>query len=156
MIPSPIVDNYAKIPQMSAEKITQKVLGFLKNSKYDFTAINFANADMVGHTGQMKAAVRAVEFVDKCLGKLYKELEKSGGNLIITADHGNADCMWDKKAKLPMTFHTKNPVPFILAGKKYQNAKLEAGGVLGNIAPTVCEIMQIEKLPEMKLKSLIK
>lgn len=156
MIPSPIVDNYAKIPQMSAEKITQKVLGFLKNSKYDFTTINFANADMVGHTGDMKAAVKAVEFVDRCLGKLYKEISKIGGNLIVTADHGNADCMWDKKAKLPMTFHTKNPVPFILAGDKYKNTKLEAGGVLGNIAPTVCEIMQIEKLPEMKLKSLIK
>ncbi len=111
---------------------------------------------MVGHTGQMKATIRAVEFVDKCLGRLYKELEKSGGNLIITADHGNADCMWDKYAKLPMTFHTKNPVPFILASDKHQKAKLEAGGALGNISSTICDLLRVEKLPEMKLKSLIK
>ena len=80
-------------------------------------AVNFANADMVGHTGDMKAAIKAVECVDKCLGKIYKEFQKQGGNLIITADHGNADCMWDKKANLPMTFHTKNPVPLIVARK---------------------------------------
>ena len=154
MIPSPIADNYAKIPEMSAEKITRKVLGFLKKSKYDFMAINFANADMVGHTGEMKAAVKAVECVDKCLGNLYKELQKCNGNLIVTADHGNADCMWDKKAKLPMTFHTKNPVPFILAAKKYKNKKLSSGGVLANIAPTICDILETDKLKEMKKKSL--
>ena len=156
MIPSLIVKNYAARPAMAAEKITTRVAKAMQKSQYDFIALNFANADMVGHTGDMKAAVKAAEFVDKCLGKLYRELEKSGGNLIVTADHGNADCMWDKQAKLPMTFHTKNPVPFILAGKKYLNAKLEAGGVLGNITPTICDVMQIEKLPEMKLKSLIK
>jgi 2,3-bisphosphoglycerate-independent phosphoglycerate mutase len=156
MIPSPVTKNYAKIPQMSAEKITQKVLGFLKKEKYDFTAINFANADMVGHTGNMKATIEAVECVDKSLGKLYKELEKTGGNLIITADHGNADCMWNKKAKLPMTFHTKNPVPFILAGDRYKKNKLQSGGVLGNIAPTICDVLQIGKLPEMKSGSLLK
>ncbi|MDP1845302.1 MAG: 2,3-bisphosphoglycerate-independent phosphoglycerate mutase [Candidatus Moranbacteria bacterium] len=156
MIPSPVTDNYAKIPQMSAEKITQKVLGFLKKEKYNFTAINFANADMIGHTGEIKAAVKAVECVDRNLGKLYKELQKCGGNLIVTADHGNADCMWDKKAKLPMTFHTKNPVPFILAGDKYKKIKLQSNGVLGNIAPTICDVLQIGKLPEMKLESLLK
>jgi 2,3-bisphosphoglycerate-independent phosphoglycerate mutase len=155
MIPSPVTDNYAKIPQMSAEKIAQKALGFLKRGKYDFTAINFANADMVGHTGEMKATIKAVECVDKCLGKLYKELQKRKGNLIITADHGNADCMWDKKAHLPMTFHTKNPVPFIVASEAYRKKKLSAGGVLGNIAPTICDIMGTEKLKEMKKKSLL-
>ena len=131
MIPSPITDNYAKIPQMSAEKITQKVLGFFKKDKYDFTAINFANADMVGHTGDMKATIKAVEIVDKCLGKLWKVLQKQKGNLIITADHGNADCMWDKKAKLPMTFHTKNPVPFIVASEKCQKKKAGLRGSAG-------------------------
>jgi 2,3-bisphosphoglycerate-independent phosphoglycerate mutase len=154
MVPSPVTDNYAKIPQMSAEKITQKVLAFLKRSRYDFTAINFANADMVGHTGNMKATIRAVECADKCLGKLWKVLQKQNGNLIITADHGNADCMWDEKARLPMTFHTKNPVPFIIASEKHKKKKLISGGVLGNIAPTICDIMETDKLKEMKKKSL--
>ncbi|MFA6193599.1 MAG: 2,3-bisphosphoglycerate-independent phosphoglycerate mutase [Parcubacteria group bacterium] len=155
MIPSPITDNYAKIPRMSAEKITQKVLGFLKKGKYDFTAINFANADMVGHTGNTKATIKAVEVVDKCLGKIWEILQKNKGNLIITADHGNADCMWDKYAKLPMTFHTKNPVPLIIASEKYKKKKLASGGVLGNITPTICDIMRVEKLKEMSKKSLL-
>ena len=155
MIPSPITDSYAKIPQMSAEKITQKILGLLQKKRYDFTAVNFANADMVGHTGNTKAAIEAVEYVDKCLGKIYKELQKHKGDLIITADHGNADCMWDKYAKLPMTFHTKNPVPFIIASEKFKRKGLASGGVLGNIAPTICDIMETEKLKEMKLKSLL-
>ena len=155
MIPSPITDNYAKIPQMSAEKITQKILGFLKKSRYDFTAVNFANADMIGHTGNTKATIKAVECVDKCLGKLWSNVHKYSGNLIITADHGNADCMWNKQAKLPMTFHTKNPVPFIVASEKYKKKKLASGGVLGNISPTICDIMETDKLKEMSKKSLL-
>jgi 2,3-bisphosphoglycerate-independent phosphoglycerate mutase len=156
MIPSPVIKNYADKPDMSAGKITGAVIKAIQRKQYDFVALNFANADMVGHTGEMKATIKAVEFVDKCLEKLYKLQEKNGDNLVITADHGNADCMWDKKEKLPMTFHTKNLVPFILAGKKYQRTKLESGGVLGNIAPTICDVLGIGKLPEMRLKSLIK
>ncbi len=155
MIPSPVVDSYAKKPEMSAEKITQVILKFLHQKKYDFIAVNYANADMVGHTGDMKAAIRAVECVDGCLGKLKKELEKDEGTLVIIADHGNADCMWDKKAKLPMTFHTKNPVPFVLASEKFRGKKLASGGVLGNIAPTLCEIANLDKLKEMELESLL-
>lgn len=155
MVPSPVTDNYAKIPQMSAEKITRKVLEFLEKRKYDFTAINFANADMVGHTGNIKATIKAVETVDKSIAKIYKEISKSGGNLVITADHGNADCMWDSKAKLPMTFHTKNPVPFVLCSNSLCGKKLKSGGVLGNIAPTLCDIMEVDKLREMRLKSLL-
>ena len=126
-----------------------------KKEKYDFNAINFANTDMVGHTGDMKATIKAAEYVDKCLGKIYKELQKSSGNLIITSDHGNADCVWDKKVRLPMTFHTKNPVPFILASDRFKRRKLASGGVLGNITPTICDIMETEKLKEMMKKSLI-
>jgi 2,3-bisphosphoglycerate-independent phosphoglycerate mutase len=155
MIPSPIADNYAKIPQMSAEKITQKILGFLRKNKYDFTAVNFANADMVGHTGDMKATIKAVEFVDKCIGKIHEELQKRKGNLIVTADHGNADCMWDKRANLPMTFHTKNPVPLIIASDAHKGRRLASGGVLGNISPTICDIMKTDKLKEMSKKSLL-
>ncbi|MDD3486768.1 MAG: 2,3-bisphosphoglycerate-independent phosphoglycerate mutase [Candidatus Moranbacteria bacterium] len=155
MVPSPVIDSYAKMPEMSAEKITRKIIGSLQKQKYDFIAVNFANADMVGHTGDMKAAIQAVEFVDSCVGKLHKFLEKTGGQMIITADHGNADCMWDKYAKRPMTFHTKNPVPLILASRKHKNQKLQSGGVLGNVAPTLCAIMETGKLGEMKKKSLI-
>jgi 2,3-bisphosphoglycerate-independent phosphoglycerate mutase len=155
MIPSPITNNYANIPQMSADKITQTILGFMKKQDYDFTAVNFANADMVGHTGNMKAAIKAVEIVDKCLGKIWKELRNGKGSLIITADHGNADCMWDKKVNLPMTFHTKNPVPFIVASDAFKRKKLSSGGVLGNISPTICDIMKAEKLKEMSKKSLL-
>lgn len=155
MIPSPITDSYAKLPQMSAEKITQKILGYLQKSRYDFFAVNFANADMVGHTGNMSATIKAVEYVDKCLGKIYKELQKSSGNLIITADHGNADCMWDKRVNLLMTFHTKNPVPLIIASEAYKRKRLASGGVLGNISPTICDIMKTEKLKEMSKKSLL-
>ncbi len=155
MIPSPIVASYAEQPQMSAEKMTNQILEFLKSGKYDFTAVNFANADMVGHTGDMKAAIKAVETVDKCVSKIYKEVIRRGGNLVITADHGNVDCMWDEKARLPMTFHTKNPVPFVACAKNLRGKKLQSGGVLGNIAPTICDIMGVNKLKEMKLKSLL-
>ncbi len=155
MIPSPIVENYAQKPEMSAPKIASKIFEFLKIREYDFVAVNFANADMVGHTGNIKAAIKAVEVVDKCIGKLYKEIIKNDGMLVITADHGNADCMWDKKVRLPMTFHTKNPVPFIVCSEKFRGKTLESGGVLGNIAPTICDIMEVDKLKEMKLKSLL-
>ncbi|MDI6778053.1 MAG: 2,3-bisphosphoglycerate-independent phosphoglycerate mutase [Patescibacteria group bacterium] len=155
MIPSPVIDNYAKKPEMSAPKITDETLKFLKAEKYDFIAVNFANADMVGHTGNIKAAIKAVEAVDKSAAKIYKEVSKRGGTLVVTADHGNADCMWDEKANLPMTFHTKNPVPFIICADKFRGKNLGSGGVLGNIAPTLCDMMEVEKLKEMKLKSLL-
>ena len=155
VIPSPIIESYARKPEMSAWKVTSAILESLKNNRYDFVAVNFANADMVGHTGNMKAAVRAVETVDKCVARLYKETSGQGGNLVITADHGNADCMWNKKARRPMTFHTKNPVPFIACAQNLRGKKLESGGVLGNIAPTLCDIMRINELKEMKLKSLL-
>ena len=155
MIPSPKVFGYDQRPEMSAREIATKIVGFIKNSKYDFVAANFANADMVGHTGKMKATIHAVEVVDECLGDIFREIERKEGNLILVADHGNADCMWDKKANLPMTFHTKNPVPFIACSGKLRGKKLGTGGVLADVAPTLCDIMGISKLLEMKAKSLI-
>ncbi len=155
MVPSPIVGNYAEKPEMAAAKITDQILKAMHDGKYDFIAVNYANADMVGHTGEMKAAIKAVETVDRSVAALHRETEKLGGTLFVTADHGNADCMWDAKVKLPMTFHTKNPVPFIIAAEKLRGKKLTRGGVLGNIAPTLCEVMEIDKLKEMKLKSLL-
>lgn len=155
MISSPVTNNYTKKPEMSADKITRKILDSLKKKEYDFIAVNFANADMVGHTGDIKATIKAVETVDKLLGRIYKEVLRQDGSLVITADHGNADCMWDKAAKLPMTFHTKNPVPFIVCADKFHGKKLASGGVLGNIAPTVCNIMKVKKLREMNKHSLL-
>ncbi|MFA7209158.1 MAG: 2,3-bisphosphoglycerate-independent phosphoglycerate mutase [Parcubacteria group bacterium] len=156
MIESPVVDSYAKIPQMSAERITDTILQSIQDDEYDFIAVNYANADMVGHTGDMEATVEAIEFLDKQIGRLAKKIAACGGNMIITADHGNADDMVDFESDQPNTFHTKNPVPFLLVGERFKNKKLRDGGVLGNIAPTILDILGIEK-PELMVKeSLLK
>lgn len=155
MIKSLSADSFARKPEMSAAEITEKVLRGIKNSQHDFIAINYANADMVGHTGDLGATVRAVEFLDKQLSVLIGEVLKKGGNIIITADHGNADDMVDFKSDQPNTFHTKNPVPFLLVGEKFKNVKINDGGLLGNIAPTILDIMEIEKPKAMRCKSLL-
>lgn len=155
MIKSPEIDSYAKMPEMSAGILTDNVLNYLKNDIYDFITLNYANADMVGHTGDLKATVKAVEFVDSCIGKLVKETLGKGGNLMITADHGNADDMVDFDTDQPNTFHTKNPVPFILVGERFRNKKLRDGGVLGNIVPTILDILEIEKPKLMNKNSLL-
>jgi len=153
MINSPVVDSYAKIPKMSAEALTQHVISYIKNDTYDFIALNYANADMVGHTGDLKATVKAVEFIDCQLALLCREVLKKKGNIIITADHGNADDMLDFKTDQPNTFHSKNPVPFLVVGEKFKDKKLQKG-VLGNIAPTILDILTIEKPPSMSKNSL--
>lgn len=156
MIKSPKTDSYAKIPEMSAGAITKKVSESLKKNKYDFTVMNFANADMVGHTGDFGATVKAVEFIDKQLKILANEIIKKKGIMIITADHGNADDMIDFDTNQPNTFHTKNPVPFLLVGDKFKKVKLREDGVLGNIAPTILDIMGMEKPIAMKKNSLLR
>lgn len=156
MIKSPVVDSYVKIPEMSAELITETVLENIKNNKYDFIAINYANADMVGHTGDLPATIKAVEILDKQVGILVKEVLEKNGNLIITADHGNADDMIDFESDQPNTFHTKNPVPFLLISDKFKDKKLRDGGILGNIAPTILDILDIKKPALMKENSLLK
>jgi 2,3-bisphosphoglycerate-independent phosphoglycerate mutase len=155
MIKSPIVDSYAAKPEMSAGLITDKVVESLKKNEYDFIVINYANADMVGHTGDLPATVRAVECLDVQVGRLAEEILAKNGTLIITADHGNADDMVDFDTTQPNTYHTKNPVPFLLVGERFANCKLRDGGVLGNIAPTILEIMHIEKPKLMTKKSLL-
>ena len=154
MINSPVTNSYAKIPQMSAGRLTENVINNIKKDIYDFIAINYANADMVGHTGDLKATVKAVEFIDKQLKLLCKEVFRKKGNIIITADHGNADNMIDIKSDQPNTFHTKNPVPFLVAGELFKENKLKKG-VLGNVAPTVLEILGIEKPAVMDKGSLL-
>lgn len=155
MIPSPVVESYAKIPEMAASKISKKVLEKIKKNEYDFFGINFANADMVGHTGDLAATIGAVEVLDREIRALTKEVLKSDGSIIITADHGNAEAMVDSDSEQPNTFHTKNPVPFLLVGEKFKNRKIRDGGVLGSIAPTILDIFGREKPKAMKKTSLL-
>lgn len=156
MIKSPSIDSYAQKPEMSAAEITEVVVKNIQEDVYDFILINYANADMVGHTGDLQATIKAVETLDKQIEALEKEVLKRGGNLIITADHGNADDMIDFDSDQPNTYHTKNPVPFLIVSEKYKNSKLRDGGVLGNIAPTVLDILGIEKPRAMNKESLLK
>lgn len=155
MLKSPAVDSYVAVPEMSAGLITEKVLEVLAKNEYDFIAINYANADMLGHTGNLEATIKAIEFLDGQLEKLSKKVLELGGNLIITADHGNADDMIDFDSEQPNTFHTKNPVPFLIVGDKFRDKKLRDGGVLGNIAPTILDILGVVKPKLMDKESLL-
>lgn len=155
MIKSPVVDSYAKVPEMSAKEITEVVVKNIQNNVYDFIAINYANADMVGHTGDLKAAIKAVETLNQQIEILAKTVLEKGGNLIITADHGNADDMIDFDSDQPNTFHTKNPVPFLLVSERFKECKLRDGGLLANITPTLLQILKIEKPKAMKEDSLL-
>ncbi len=154
LVPSPKVETYDLKPEMSAYEVTEKVVEALENDKYDVIILNFANTDMVGHTGSLEAAIKAVEAVDECIGKIVKVIEEKKGNLIITADHGNAEQMIDYKTGEPHTAHTTNPVPIILItdNKKY---KLKENGKLADLAPTMLELIGIPKPKEMTGESLL-
>lgn len=155
LIKSPLVATYDLQPEMSALEVTGKVIELINSDKYDVIILNFANCDMVGHTGIFKAAVKAVEAVDNCVQKVAQAILGTGGNAIITADHGNADQMYDFSDGSPFTAHTINPVPFILVSDNFKNAKLRSGGILADIAPTLLDIMNLEIPKEMTGKSLI-
>ena len=154
MVDSPKVPSYDQKPEMSALEITDKVLKQL-DKNHDFIIQNFANCDLVGHSGEYEAVVKACETIDECIGKIYKKALKKGYNLLITADHGNAEYMIYEKSKKPCPSHTTNPVPFILVSEKYKNAALKKNKGLKNIAATVLDIMNIKKPKEMTPKSLI-
>lgn len=149
LVPSPKVATYDMQPEMSAPEVAAEVIGKIADNTYDLIVINFANCDMVGHTGVFEAAVKAVETVDECIGKIYKKASENGYTLIITADHGNAEFMLD--GDVPFTAHTKNSVPFLITEKRL---KLN-NGKLGDIAPTILQIMGIEIPVEMTGSSLI-
>ncbi|MFA5022003.1 MAG: 2,3-bisphosphoglycerate-independent phosphoglycerate mutase [Patescibacteria group bacterium] len=151
MIPSPNVNSYDQKPEMSVHKITNHVVK--EFHKYQFVVINFANPDMVGHTGNLKACIKAVEHTDKCLGQLKTEVLKKKGTLIVTADHGNAEKMLDLETGEVYTEHTSNPVPFILVESKHIKRRLHRGK-LGDIAPTILKLMKVKKSKEMKGKEL--
>ncbi len=154
LVPSPKVETYDMKPEMSAYEVTDKVCEALENNKYDVVILNFANTDMVGHTGSLQAAIKAVEAVDECVGKIVKIIEEKQGNLLITADHGNAEQMIDYKTGEPHTAHTTNPVPIILvtANKEY---KLKENGKLADLAPTMLDLMGIKQPEEMTGESLL-
>ena len=148
---SPNVKTYDLQPEMSAYELTDKTIENLKNQKYDFITVNFANLDMVGHTGNFKAAVKAAESVDECMGKILSVAEEEGFTTIITADHGNAEKMIDENG-LPFTAHTSNLVPFCVIG---ENCKLRSRGALCDIAPTILKILNLPTPNEMTGSSLI-
>ena len=154
LVPSPKVETYDMQPEMSAYEVTDKVCEALENDKYDVVILNFANTDMVGHTGSLPAAIKAVETVDECVGRIVKIIEEKKGNLLITADHGNAEQMIDYKTGEPHTAHTTNPVPIILVtdNKAY---KLKENGKLADLAPTMLDLMGINKPEEMTGESLL-
>ena len=154
LVPSPKVETYDQKPEMSAYEVTDKVVEALENDKYDAVILNFANTDMVGHTGSLEAAIKAVEAVDECVGRIVKVIEEKKGNLLITADHGNAEQMIDYKTGEPHTAHTTNPVPIILITDN-PNYKLKENGKLADLAPTMLELMGLEKPEEMTGESLL-
>ena len=154
MINSPKVATYDLKPEMSAENLTDSTRYAIEDDTFDLIVLNYANCDMVGHTGSYEAAVVAVETVDNCLSKLVPAMLESGGACLITADHGNAEQMFDKKIKVPHTSHTTNPVPLIIAGAK-DEMKLTEGGRLADLAPTILELLDIDKPEEMTGRSLI-
>ena len=152
LVPSPKVATYDLKPEMSAKEVTEKVIEAIQSQKYDCIILNYANPDMVGHTGNLEATVKAIETIDDCVGKVVEEVNKVQGVLLITADHGNAEQMIDYATGDPHTAHTTNPVPFILVGK--EDAKLKPGR-LADLAPTMLDIMGLEKPKEMTGESII-
>ena len=140
------------MPEMSAYKVTEKVMYAIESKVYDTIILNFANPDMVGHTGNLEATIKALEVIDECIGKIVEAIEKVKGVLLITADHGNAEQMIDYLTGDPHTAHTTNDVPLVIVGK--DNIKLKQGK-LSNIAPTMLDIMGLEKPAEMTEETLI-
>ncbi len=153
LIPSPKVPTYDLKPEMSAYEVTDAVIQAVESGKYDVIIMNYANPDMVGHTGVMEAAIKAVETVDYCIGRVVQKVLEHDGSVIITSDHGNADEMVDPHTDGPFTAHTTSPTPFILAG--YGKEARVKPGRLSDIAPTMLEIMGLEKPAEMTGESLI-
>ena len=154
LIASPKVATYDLQPEMSAYEVTEKVLAEIESDKYDVIILNYANCDMVGHTGVFDAAVKAVKTVEECMDKIVTAVLQKGGSALITADHGNADKMFDENGK-PFTAHTTNLVPFILVSEQFKGVSLRDGGILADIAPTLLEVMGEEIPAEMTGKSLI-
>ncbi|MEX0582357.1 MAG: 2,3-bisphosphoglycerate-independent phosphoglycerate mutase [Sneathiella sp.] len=153
LVPSPKVATYDLKPEMSAFEVRDKLVEAIQSGKFDLIVVNFANPDMVGHTGVMEAAIEAVEVIDDCIGKLSEAIEAAGGVMMITADHGNIEVMRDPDTNAPYTSHTTNLVPFVMAvGGDDANV---SDGTLADLAPTILELMNLEIPSEMTGKSLV-
>jgi 2,3-bisphosphoglycerate-independent phosphoglycerate mutase len=154
LVPSPSVKTYDLKPEMSAPELTDRLLAEIRGERFDAAVLNLANPDMVGHTGDIAATVRAVEVVDECVGRLVAAILERGGVVAITADHGNAEQMLDAATGQPHTAHTTNPVPFLLCG--LDGGALDArGGRLSDVAPTLLDAMGLEQPAAMTGRSLL-
>jgi 2,3-bisphosphoglycerate-independent phosphoglycerate mutase len=149
MVPSPKVATYDLKPEMSAAGIADEVVKAIEKSEFQVLIVNFANADMVGHSGKIEPTVRAVEVVDSCLGRIFKAVKRSGGAMIVTADHGNAEMLIDPVTGGPHTAHTLNPVPFIVVSDDDKGFALRKDGALQDISPTVLGLLGIPQPKEM-------
>jgi 2,3-bisphosphoglycerate-independent phosphoglycerate mutase len=154
MVPSPKVATYDLQPEMSAPELTDKAVAAIGSGRYDLIVLNYANPDMVGHTGSLPAAIKAVETVDAGLGRITEAIGKAGGILLVTADHGNCELMRDPQTGGPHTAHTTNPVPLLLSGAC--NRALVADGRLADVAPTLLELMELPQPQEMTGHSLLR
>jgi len=168
LVPSPAVASYDVKPEMSANEVTKKLVEAIDSDKYDFVLVNYANADMVGHTGNLAAGIKAVEAVDKCLAKVIRSVLLRNGVALVTADHGNAEVMFNMQTGQIDKEHSSNPVPFILVGKQYAGRNVgwpdlinndltlvPPQGFLSDIAPTILHIMGIERPKEMRGMNLL-
>lgn len=153
LIPSPKVATYDLQPEMSAPEVTDKIVDAIEHQRYDVIIVNYANGDMVGHSGVFDAAVKAVECLDLCVGRIVDALEKVGGEALITADHGNVEQMSDETTGQAHTAHTTEPVPFIYVGKR--PLKVREGGVLADVAPTMLKLLGLPQPAEMTGKSIL-
>ena len=155
LVASPKVATYDMQPEMSAIEVTEKLVAAIKTGKFDLIILNFANSDMVGHTGKLEAAIKAVSTVDTCVGQVVDAMRDRGGITLITADHGNAEMMLDHKTGEPFTAHTTNDVPFILVSEQHRGCVLSKG-ILADISPTILALANIDIPAEMTGKNLLK
>jgi 2,3-bisphosphoglycerate-independent phosphoglycerate mutase len=152
LVPSPKVATYDLKPEMSAPEVTDKLVAAIESGRYDAIVCNYANGDMVGHTGNLAATVKAVETLDACIGRVVAATRAAGGAVVITSDHGNAETTYDPATGQPHTAHTLNVVPFVYVGR---GGRLRPGGALKDVAPTLLSIMGLPQPPEMTGQSLI-
>ncbi|HST90263.1 MAG TPA: 2,3-bisphosphoglycerate-independent phosphoglycerate mutase, partial [Ktedonobacterales bacterium] len=155
LVPSPKVATYDLKPEMSAPELTDEAVRRIASGEYDVIIMNYANADMVGHTGVIEAAVRAVEAVDAGVGRVVEAVLAQGGGALITADHGNAEQMIEYDTGKPLTSHTTNPVPFYFVVPQWPNVVLRRDGILADVAPTMLQLLNIPQPPSMTGRTLI-
>jgi 2,3-bisphosphoglycerate-independent phosphoglycerate mutase len=149
LVPSQKVATYDLAPEMSAAGIADAVIKAVGDTAFDLVVVNFANADMVGHSGQLEPTIKAVETVDAQLGRIYRTIKQQGGSLLITADHGNAELMVDPRTGGPHTSHTTNPVPFILVSEEASKYDLKSGGSLRDLSPTILGLLALSEPTQM-------